>query len=381
MLYSRPFLEQRIKEEQFRTYRTGSPFSVVFLNPFRLFSDGYISRKKTIDLTVKLLDQETRETDIKGWWDRRTFAVLLLDTPGEKALLFIDKLVSKVQENSYGSVELIRKASFKIISFPNTGWPKSDGKDNKDKEEDLKGPKNYSNKDDHKINSLINVATSDFSTGNGVKKHQEYIKRCLDIVFSVAGLIILSPFLLVCALLIKLDSPGPVFYRQTRVSRGGKGFTFLKFRSMKQNVDEEIHVNHVKNLMNGMAGLSNDGRSDESSYKLPKDDRVTRVGKFLRKTSIDELPQLINVLKGDMSLVGPRPHPVYEVEEYNLWHSHRLDVKSGITGLGQVYGRFNTGYEDVYRLDLRYLKRCSLILDLKILFKTIPVVLSRRGAR
>jgi lipopolysaccharide/colanic/teichoic acid biosynthesis glycosyltransferase len=133
--------------------------------------------------------------------------------------------------------------------------------------------------------------------------------------------------------------------------------------------------------MNGMAGLSNDGRSDESSYKLPKDDRVTRVGKFLRKTSIDELPQLINVLKGDMSLVGPRPHPVYEVEEYNLWHSHRLDVKSGITGLGQVYGRFNTGYEDVYRLDLRYLKRCSLILDLKILFKTIPVVLSRRGAR
>jgi lipopolysaccharide/colanic/teichoic acid biosynthesis glycosyltransferase len=133
--------------------------------------------------------------------------------------------------------------------------------------------------------------------------------------------------------------------------------------------------------MNGMAGLSNDGRSDESSYKLPKDDRVTRVGKFLRKTSFDELPQLINVLKGDMTLVGPRPHPVYEVEEYNLWHNHRLDVKSGITGFGQVHGRFNTDYEDVYRLDIRYLKKRSLFADLEILLKTIPVVLLRRGAR
>ncbi|MFX0202197.1 MAG: sugar transferase, partial [Candidatus Hodarchaeota archaeon] len=144
--------------------------------------------------------------------------------------------------------------------------------------------------------------------------------------------------------------------------------------------DEAIHVNHVKNLMNGMAGLSSDGQFGESSYKLIGDERVTRFGRFLRKTSIDELPQLMNVLKGDMSLVGPRPHPVYEVEQYNLWHTHRLDITSGITGLGQVYGRLNTEYEDVYRFDLRYVKRPSLFLDLKILFKTIPAVLSRRGA-
>ncbi|NIO20721.1 MAG: sugar transferase, partial [Candidatus Aenigmarchaeota archaeon] len=207
---------------------------------------------------------------------------------------------------------------------------------------------------------------------DGLKKYHLLIKRGLDIMLSGVSLIISSPLFLICAALIKLDSRGPVFYRQTRVGRGGKCFTFLKFRSMKHNVDEEIHVNHVRNLMNGMAGLSSDRRSGERSYKLAEDARVTRVGKFLRKTSIDELPQLINVLKGDMSLVGPRPHPIYEVEQYNLWHSHRLDVTSGITGLGQVYGRFNTGYEDVYRLDLRYVKRPSLILDLKILFKTIP---------
>jgi lipopolysaccharide/colanic/teichoic acid biosynthesis glycosyltransferase len=149
---------------------------------------------------------------------------------------------------------------------------------------------------------------------------------------------------------------------------------------MQHNADEGIHRSHVRNLMNGKAGLSSAGPSGESSYKLIEDERTTRFGRVLRKTSIDELPQLINVLKGEMTLVGPRPHPVYEVENYNLWYSHRLDVKPGITGLGQVYGRFDTEYEDVYRLDLRYLKRKSLILDLRILLRTMLVILSRRGA-
>ena len=113
---------------------------------------------------------------------------------------------------------------------------------------------------------------------------------------------------------------------------------------------------------------------------MTDDNRVSRFGKFLRKTSIDELPQLINVLNGEMTLVGPRPHPVYEVELYGLWHSYRLNLKPGITGLGQVYGRFNKSYEDVYRLDLQYFKNASFLLDLKILFKTISIVFSGRGA-
>jgi lipopolysaccharide/colanic/teichoic acid biosynthesis glycosyltransferase len=149
---------------------------------------------------------------------------------------------------------------------------------------------------------------------------------------------------------------------------------------MHENSDEKIHQEHVKHLMNGEAGLSSTGHPGEKSYKLIEDDRVSKLGKFLRKISIDELPQLINVLKGEMTLVGPRPHPIYEVELYDLWQSYRLNLKPGITGLGQAYGRFNTDYEDVYRLDLQYFKNASFILDLKILFKTFSIVFSGRGA-
>jgi lipopolysaccharide/colanic/teichoic acid biosynthesis glycosyltransferase len=149
---------------------------------------------------------------------------------------------------------------------------------------------------------------------------------------------------------------------------------------MHQNADVEVHKNHIRNLINNKAGLVTNGGNSEESYKLLGDSRITRFGRFLRRTSIDELPQLFNVVKGDMSLVGPRPHPVYEVSLYHFWYTHRLDVKPGITCLGQIYGRSNTEYEDVYRLDLQYLKRASILLDLTILLKTIPIVLSCEGA-
>jgi len=139
-------------------------------------------------------------------------------------------------------------------------------------------------------------------------------------------------------------------------------------------------MQHINKLVNGNKVLAGTENSKEKSYKLINDRRVTRIGKFLRKTSIDELPQLFNVVKGEMSLVGPRPHPLYEVKLYNQWNRHRLDIKPGITGLGQVGGRCNKEYEDVYRLDLRYVKNATLFLDIKILFKTIFVVLSVRGA-
>ncbi|MFX0200731.1 MAG: sugar transferase [Candidatus Hodarchaeota archaeon] len=377
MFYSKPFLEQRIKEERFRVYRTGSPFSIVLFSPYRFVSAEYRNRKRAIDSIISFLDQETRETDIKGWWDKKTIAIILLDTLPEDALLLIDKLVHRIKANGYGNVEPIREAPFKVIAFPNRHV--SGGEDNQDNERQ-EDSKNHSNHNDRNTNPLTKISDCDPPAGNGLKKHQEFIKRSFDILVSLTGLIILSPLLLLCTLLIKLDSRGPVFFKQTRVGRDGKFFTFLKFRSMYHNVDQEVHKNHVKNLMNHKAGLSPNGGPDEKTYKLAEDKRVTRIGKFLRRASIDELPQLINVLKGDMTLVGPRPHPVYEAEQYDLWHKHRLDTKPGITGLGQIRGRFNTKYEDVYRLDIQYLKRWSLFLDLKILFKTIPIVLSRRGA-
>jgi lipopolysaccharide/colanic/teichoic acid biosynthesis glycosyltransferase len=129
-----------------------------------------------------------------------------------------------------------------------------------------------------------------------------------------------------------------------------------------------------------MVRLSDAGRLKESSYKLMDDDRITGIGKYLRRTSLDELPQFFNVLRGDMSLVGPRPHPVYEVELYKEWMRHRLDVKPGLTGLAQVNGRYDKEYEEVYRLDLQYVKNGSFLLDLKVLIKTALVVLSLRGA-
>ena len=377
MFYSKPFLEQRIKEERFRAYRTGSPFSIVLFSPYRFVSADHKNRKRSIDSIVNFLDQETRETDIKGWWDKKTIAIILLDTLPEDALLLIDKLVHSLQGNGYGDAQSIRKAPFRVIAFPN--HRESDDEDNQDDKRE-KYSKNHSNQKDSNTNPLIKISGCDSPTGNSLKKHQEMIKRSFDILVSLTGLIILSPLLLLCALLIKLDSRGPVFFKQTRVGRDGKFFTFLKFRSMYHNADQEVHKNHVKNLMNHTTGLSPNGHPDEKTYKLAEDNRVTWVGKFLRRASIDELPQLINVLKGDMTLVGPRPHPIYEVEQYDLWHKHRLDTKPGITGLGQIRGRFNTTYEDVYRLDIQYLKRWSLFLDLKILFRTIPIVLSRRGA-
>ncbi|MFX0203146.1 MAG: sugar transferase [Candidatus Hodarchaeota archaeon] len=374
MLYSRRLLEQRIEEERSRTYRIGSPFSVVLFNPFKLVPRGMGDKRGSINRIISALEQKTRETDIKGWWDRNTLAVILLDTFPEKVLPIVEDRVSKIRANAYGGIESTEEVHFEIFNFPNTQQLERKSRDN-ERGEDSGRSEKRSNHNCPKRNSLINLPDANFwDSLRGI------IKRCFDIAFSIPGLIILSPFLLLCALLIKLESPGPVFYRQTRVGKGGKCFTFLKFRSMLHNTTEEIHKNHIKNLMNGVTGLSSDGRSGERSYKLTEDRRITRVGKFLRKMSIDELPQLINVLKGDMTLVGPRPHPVYEVEQYRLWHSHRLDVKPGITGFGQIYGRFNTEYEDVYRLDLRYLKRQSLILDLHILLKTIPLVLSRRGA-
>lgn len=379
MLYPRSFLEQRIKEEKLRTGRTSSQFSVVWFNPFKLFSDDHTNTKTALNSIIKFLDQETRETDIKGWWDRSFFAVLLPDTTPENALLFIDKLVSRIQKNPYGGAELIRKASFEIFTFPNTQRFNNDGKENK-KEEHSKTPRGDSNQNFHKFRHIINSPEWDFSNMKVIKKYHALIKRSLDILLSIPILIILSPLFLLCAILIKINSPGSVFYKQTRVGINGKSFTFLKFRSMYHNSDETVHKEHIKNLMNGSVGLKSIRNTTEKSYKLIEDERVTRFGRFLRKTSIDELPQFINVLKGDMTLVGPRPHPVYEVDHYNLWHSYRLHLKPGVTSLALVYGRSDINYEDTYRLDLQYVKKTSLILDIKILLRTIPVVLSRRGA-
>ena len=203
------------------------------------------------------------------------------------------------------------------------------------------------------------------------------IKRGLDIVGSATALCILSPLMGVVALLVKLSSKGPVLFRQSRVGYRGAPFTFLKFRTMHQDNDLNVHKQYIQRFIAGQANSS----GPVPVYKIKDDPRVTRIGRFLRKTSLDELPQFLNVLVGAMSLVGPRPPIPYEVECYDIWHRRRiLEVKPGITGLWQVRGRSRTTFNDMVRLDLQYARSWSIWLDLKILFETPRVMISGDGA-
>jgi exopolysaccharide biosynthesis polyprenyl glycosylphosphotransferase len=208
----------------------------------------------------------------------------------------------------------------------------------------------------------------------------QILKRWLDILGALTGLVILSPVMLITAAAIKLTSPGPVIFRQTRLGRRGNPFSFLKFRSMKSGNDDRVHREYVLKLIDGQHAQLNQGKEDKPLYKLKNDSRITAVGKIIRKLSIDELPQLFNVLQGEMSLVGPRPPMPFEVEKYKSWHLRRiLKVKPGITGLWQVEGRSRTSFDDMVRLDIRYVQKWSLWLDLKILAKTVREVLMPIG--
>ena len=196
----------------------------------------------------------------------------------------------------------------------------------------------------------------------------KFSKRLLDIICSLFGLIVLSPVLLIVAILIKLESKGPVIFSQKRVGLNGEEFKMYKFRSMVQNA-EELKEKLVK--QNEMSG---------PMFKMKEDPRVTKVGKFIRKTSIDELPQLINVLKGDMSLVGPRPSLPKEVEKFESWMLDRLNVKPGLTCYWQVSGRNNIDFEDWMKLDLQYVEDRNFLLDLKLIFKTFFVLFGDKNA-
>jgi len=195
-----------------------------------------------------------------------------------------------------------------------------------------------------------------------------YFKRMLDFVLSLIGLVLGSPLACLIALAIKLDSPGPVLFKQVRVGQGGRPFVFYKFRSMFVGAEgikrEFLHLNQM----------------DGPVFKLLNDPRITRVGRFLRKSSLDELPQLFNVLRGEMSLVGPRPPVPEEVRLYEPWQMRRLAVKPGLTCLWQVSGRSMIGFDEWMRLDIQYIRNRSLLLDLKILVRTVPAVLSGTGA-
>ena len=200
--------------------------------------------------------------------------------------------------------------------------------------------------------------------GNIESKSKIYLiaKRITDIVCSLAGLIVLSPILLIIAIAIKMDSKGPIFFKQDRVGKDERIFSMYKFRSMVVNAEELKKSLEKENEMSG------------PMFRIKKDPRITRVGRFIRKTSIDELPQLINVLKGDMSLVGPRPSLPKEVEAFEPWMKERLTVLPGLTCIWQVSGRNNIPFKEWMELDIKYVRERSYLLDLKLIFKTFFVL-------
>ena len=208
---------------------------------------------------------------------------------------------------------------------------------------------------------------------------RDAIKRVLDVMGSLTLLAILAPLLLLIASLVKLTSRGPVFFKQVRVGQDAKTFTILKFRTMRVNVDHALHQEFVTSFIKSGSSAPKSGRT--GLFKIANDPRITPIGRLLRKTSLDELPQFWNVLRGEMSLVGPRPPIPYEVEQYASWHRRRvLEAKPGITGLWQVNGRSRTTFDEMVRLDLRYARTYSLWTDLKILVATPMAVIAGKGA-
>lgn len=193
------------------------------------------------------------------------------------------------------------------------------------------------------------------------------LKRLIDIVLSLVFLILIMPVLIGCAIAIKIDSPGPVFFVQDRTGLGGRRFKILKLRTMKKDADK------IKRKYAHLNTLS------WPDFKIPNDPRITRLGSFLRKTSLDEIPQFLNVLFGDMSLVGPRPTS-FSTSTYELWHTARLDIKPGISGVWQVSGRNDIEFNERVRMDVAYINNVSLALDLKIMFRTLTVVFRQEGA-
>ncbi len=202
-----------------------------------------------------------------------------------------------------------------------------------------------------------------------------FFKRLLDLVFTLAVLPVVLPLMALIALLIRFDSPGPALFKQKRVGKDGRVFEIYKFRSMAHALDDSHHRAFMKAFVQGQIGEDADGTT---VFKPFTDAQVTRVGRFLRKTSLDELPQLFNVLKGDMSVIGPRPNVLWEVEAYKTWHMERLAVLPGITGLAQVNGRSSISFDTIAQYDIEYARNLSLWLDAQIMWKTFTAVVVRR---
>jgi exopolysaccharide biosynthesis polyprenyl glycosylphosphotransferase len=347
-----------IAVERKRTERSRKPFLLMLVDT----GDSLPSSRSEMVLTKMLgtLALETRETDVPGWYKATSVVgVMFTEMAADGKNATITAMVSRVNEilRSNLSVEQISQISISFHVYPEN-W----------EHELSRRPSNP---------ALYPDLTKRDEARNAVK----ILKRVMDVVGSIMAIILFAPLILAVAAAIKLTSPGPILFRQERIGEHGRPFVFLKFRSMHVNNDAVVHQQWFKRFVSGQAELQPTSSNSSGTFKMVNDPRVTRVGRILRRTSLDELPQFINVLKGEMSLVGPRPPIPYEVEAYQTWHRGRiLQAKPGITGLWQVAGRSRVPFDEMVRLDLRYARTWSLGLDMKILLQTPRAVLLGDGA-
>ena len=343
--------------ERKRSERSRKPFMLMLLD----MGEGLLTEKngKTLDKILSALALSTRETDVTGWYaDGSVIGVVFTEIGIDDGNTVPTTIISRVTDTLRGSLmwEQFNQLNISFHVFPED-W-------------DIDANDRPSNP----------TLYPDLSQRDQTRKVFRGMKRMMDIAGSLVALILLAPVFLVAAAAIKMTSQGPVFFRQRRMGQHGKSFVFLKFRSMYVNNDAGVHREYVKQLIAGKAAKHSDGNG-EGVYKLTKDSRITTVGAFLRKTSLDEIPQFFNVLKGEMSLVGPRPPVPYEVEAYDIWHRRRLlEAKPGITGLWQVCGRSRVKFDDMVRLDLKYARTWSPWMDIKILARTPGAVVLGEGA-
>jgi lipopolysaccharide/colanic/teichoic acid biosynthesis glycosyltransferase len=342
--------------ERKRAERSSKRFLLLLLDS----RDAVEANRQAIVLNgiLKVLSTTRRETDPAGWYKHEAVLGIIFTELGALCdSTMVDTLLQKVHralatELSVGDLQLVHVSVHTFAKEP----------------------------DDEDSNNPMDPAFyPDLLHEEHVPKISPLLKRAIDIVGSAAALVLFSPLFVLVALMVKLTSKGPVLFRQQRVGRFGVPFEFLKFRSMYNSNSAKIHEEYVRKFV---AGKTETGATNEKMmYKIIEDPRVTRVGKFIRRTSLDELPQFWNALKGEMSLVGPRPSVPYETASYSVWHRRRLlEAKPGITGLWQVHGRSRTTFDEMVRLDLQYSRNWSLLLDLKILLQTPRAVLLGDGA-
>jgi lipopolysaccharide/colanic/teichoic acid biosynthesis glycosyltransferase len=356
--YARDILDEAafrkmISLERRRTERSRRPFLLMLVD----FGDHVPSETvgRNLRKLLGVLLASTRATDAAGWYkDKWIVGVMFTEIALDDRGTIVNTMMARLSDilQNHLSLEQFNQVSVSFHVFPDD-W-------------DQGCPKRPSNP----------VLYPDLSNTDSGKPVSGGLKRAMDIVGSIGAMILFAPVFVLVAVAVKVTSKGPVIFRQERIGQQGQPFVFFKFRSMTVNNDAAIHKEYVKQLIAGKAERNPSNGNGHGVFKLTQDPRITPVGSFLRKTSLDELPQFINVLRGEMSLVGPRPALPYEVEAYDLWHRRRiLEAKPGITGLWQIAGRNRLSFDEMVRLDLKYARSWSLWLDLKVLLCTPKAVI------